>query len=61
MYHLNCTDINRLIRACEVYKDFTGSEYMWEKYDDLIQKLKTYSNQNLLECESDGRFNTTEP
>jgi len=59
MYHLNCTDITRLIRACEVYKDFTGSEYMWEQYDDLIQKLQTYSNQNLLECEPDGRFKTT--
>ena len=58
MYHLNCKDINRLIRACELYKDYTGSEYMWEQYDDLIQKLQTYSNQNLLECEIHGSNET---
>jgi len=59
MYHLNCTDISRLIRACEIYKDWTGSEHMWEQYDDLIQKLKLYSNQNLLECDTNGNNGTT--
>jgi len=58
MYNLNCSDINRLIRACEFYKDYTGSEYMWEQYDDLIQKLQIYSNQNLLECEIHGSNET---
>jgi hypothetical protein len=47
MYHLNKNDINRLIRACELYKHETGSEYLVEEYQHLINKLKTYSEQNL--------------
>jgi len=39
---LNDTDLTRLITACQVYKDQTGSEWMWEQYDDLINKLKAY-------------------
>jgi len=39
---LNDTDLTRLIIACQVYKDQTGSEWMWEQYDDLINKLKAY-------------------
>jgi len=42
---LSDTDITRLIIACELYKEKTGSEYMWEQYDDLINKLKTYQDQ----------------
>ena len=38
-------DIVRLIRACELYKDQTGSEWMWEQYDDLVNKLKVYRDQ----------------
>jgi len=38
-------DIVRLIRACELYKDQTGSEWMWEQYDDLVNKLKVYKDQ----------------
>jgi len=38
-------DIVRLIRACEAYKDQTGSEWMWEQYDDLVNKLKVYRDQ----------------
>lgn len=38
-------DIHRLITACECYKQQTGSEYMWEQYDDLQQKLKVYLDQ----------------
>ena len=41
---LNDTDIYRLIKACEIYKDRTGSEYMWEQYDDLINKLRAYQD-----------------
>ena len=39
---LNDTDLTRLITACKVYQDQTGSEWMWEQYDDLINKLKAY-------------------
>ena len=41
----NQTDINRLIKGCECYQEQTGSEYMWEQYDDLIQKLKAYQEE----------------
>ena len=44
---LNDSDIQRCINACKVYQDQTGSEWMWEQYDDLIHKLKTYHDQNL--------------
>jgi hypothetical protein len=47
MYHLNENDINRLIRACELYKHETGSEYLVDEYNILINKLKTYREQNL--------------
>ena len=42
---LNDADIYRLINACKLYQEKTGSEYMWEQYDDLINKLKTYQDQ----------------
>jgi hypothetical protein len=42
---LNDTDITRLITACKLYQEHTGSEWMWEQYDDLINKLKTYKDQ----------------
>ena len=51
MYNLNCNDVNRLVRACELYKDFTGSDFMWEEYDKLVRKLKTYGDQNFQNCE----------
>ena len=44
---LNTIDILRLITACRTYQDQTGSEWMWEQYDDLIHKLITYHDQNL--------------
>ncbi|UYA57637.1 hypothetical protein SCREM1_180 [Synechococcus phage S-CREM1] len=47
MYRLSEEDINRLIRACELYKHETGSEFLVEKYQILINKLKTYREQNL--------------
>jgi hypothetical protein len=42
---LNETDVHRLIKACQVYQDKTGSEYMWDEYHELIEKLKTYQEQ----------------
>ena len=41
---LNDTDISRLISACKLYQERTGSEYMWEQYDDLINKLNAYQD-----------------
>jgi hypothetical protein len=42
---LNDTDIYRLIKACQLYQEKTGSEYMWDEYNDLITKLNTYKEQ----------------
>ena len=53
---LNDTDIARLISACLLYQERTGSEYMWEQYDDLINKLNAYQdnysadNENPIRC-----------
>ena len=42
---LNDSDITRLVKACQLYQEKTGSEYMWDEYNDLIQKLNTYKEQ----------------
>ena len=44
-------DIYRLIRACELYQDSTGSEWMREQYKQLIDKLQLYQEQNLSSAE----------
>ena len=46
MYHLSKNDVYNLIRSCEVYQETTGSEYIWERYQRLIEKLKLYYDQN---------------
>ena len=40
-------DIYKLIRACELYQENTGSEWMWEQYSKLIDKLLLYQDQHL--------------
>jgi len=45
MMRLKDVDITRLILACELYKNSTGSEFIWEQYDELIKTLKTYLEQ----------------
>jgi hypothetical protein len=45
MIQFNESDVCRLIRACEYYKKDTGSDYMWDVYDDLQTKLKAYGNE----------------
>tara|TARA_B100000925_G_scaffold280999_1_gene252287 strand:- start:642 stop:803 length:162 start_codon:yes stop_codon:yes gene_type:complete len=46
---LNDTDLTRIITACKLYQDKTGSEWMWEQYDDLIYKLRIYQEEHCLE------------
>lgn len=41
----NDTDLTRLLTACEHYQESTGSEWLWEQYEGLINKLKTYQDQ----------------
>jgi|14_taG_2_1085336.scaffolds.fasta_scaffold04104_5 hypothetical protein len=47
----NAEDMSRLIKACETYQEKTGSEYMWDEYSGLIQKLKYYTQEYLPENE----------
>ena len=53
MYRLTEHDLARLVTACKVYKDQTGSEFMWDEYDHLQKRLTTYMDQNYEEekCE----------
>ena len=39
-------DIHRLVTACKVYQEQTGSEYMWDEYDHLQKRLENYLEQN---------------
>ena len=49
MIQLNETDVCRLIKACDYYKEATGSEYMWDEYDKLQKKLMFYGEEVSLE------------
>ena len=42
---LNDNDIQRCITACKLYQEKTGSEWMWEQYESLINKLMVYADQ----------------
>ena len=47
MYMLKEGDIQYLMLACKSYQYHTGSEFLWEKYENLIEKLTLYKEQNL--------------
>jgi len=55
---LNDTDISRLITACKLYQESTGSEYMWEQYDDLINKLNAYQDNYSADNENSIRVSS---
>lgn len=38
-------DIARLLRATACYQDKTGSEYMFDVYEKLSEKLRNYQEQ----------------
>ena len=38
-------DVSRLITACNLYKEQTGSEYIWDEYQYLIEKLEKLCDQ----------------
>jgi hypothetical protein len=42
---LNEVDVARLITACNMYKEKTGSEYMWDEYTELVKKLERLCEQ----------------
>ena len=47
MYMLRESDIEYLMLACKSYQYHTGSEFLWEKYENIIEKLTLYKEQNL--------------
>ena len=47
--HFKKEEICRLIRACAYYQDATGSEYMYDKYQELIKKLYFFGEDILPE------------
>ena len=55
---LNDSDITRLITACKLYQERTGSEYMWEQYDDLINKLRAYQDNYSADNENSIRVSS---
>ena len=55
---LNDTDITRLITACKLYQEKTGSEFMWEQYDDLINKLNAYQDNYSADNENSIRVSS---
>ena len=42
---LNEGDVHRLTPACKLYQEQTGSEYMWDEYQHLIDKLDKLCEQ----------------
>ena len=42
---LNETDVHRLTTACKLYQEQTGSEYMWDEYQHLIDKINKLCEQ----------------
>ena len=42
---LNEGDVYRLTKACELYQEQTGSEYMWDEYQKLIDKVNRLCDQ----------------
>lgn len=42
---LNACDIYRLEKACKMYQEQTGSEYMWDQYENLIKKIHYYKEE----------------
>ena len=42
---LNEADVYRLTTACKLYQEHTGSEYMWDEYQKLIDKVNKLCEQ----------------
>jgi len=42
---LSETDVHRIIKACNLAKEISESEYMWDEYEHIIEKLRTLCDQ----------------
>ena len=45
MIQFNKDDVCQLIRAVQKLKESTGSEYMWDQYEKLEQKIRFYGEE----------------
>jgi len=50
-------EVCQMVRAITYYRDqVSGSDYMWDQYNDLVSKLYQYGEEvspDTLECEQD--------
>jgi len=44
---LNEDDVARLVTACKLSQENTGSEYIWDEYEELIHKLNKLCDQGM--------------
>ena len=42
---LSETDVHRIIKACNLAQETSGSEYMWDEYEHIIEKLRIFCEQ----------------
>jgi hypothetical protein len=42
---LNEDDVARLVTSCKLSQEHTGSEYIWDEYQHLIDKLNKLCEQ----------------
>ncbi|WNL50953.1 hypothetical protein SCREM2_gp34 [Synechococcus phage S-CREM2] len=45
MIQFNQDEVARLIRGVRCYQDRTGSEYLFDEYEKLADKLQNYQEQ----------------
>ncbi len=51
---LNEVDVSRLIKACNLAKEVSGSEYMWDEYEKLTEKLRQLCEQGYCSITEEG-------
>ena len=49
MIQFNRDEVCQLIRDINCYKEKTGSEYMWDVYDELQKKVEAYGEEVTIE------------
>ena len=58
MIQFNEDEVCRMVRAITYYRDqVSGSDYMWDQYNDVITKLYAYGEEaspNPVSCEGEG-------
>ena len=55
---LNVSDVARAIIACKLYRDQTSSDYLWDEYTHLIEKLEQLCEQGYCNIKNETRRKT---